>query len=464
MRKINKEGDVKHKLYERTFDPEVTKEIRIYGRGGDDQFTMKGSGNKIKIRIIGGSGDDTYNSEATSPAGKTLVYDLNDSTENNTFTGNNDFRKKLSTHASVNDYQWKNFKYNTHIPLLTAGFNPDDGVYLGYLMRFVKQGFRKTPYARVHQFSISHALSTQAYSFKYLGEFVNAIGNTDIILNATVKAPNNTSNFFSYGNESVYDKNQPEKIRYYRARYQLGSFGVSLKHKMGSSFSITWGPLFEYSKFDSSDNKNRYILMAPANGLNLATLTKSKTWLGGQLTLSLDDRNNKLMPTRGIHWETNLKVLSGLNSYSKQLTQLNSEMSLYTSFSKNAGFVLATRFGAGINFNNDFEFYQAQYLGSMDGLRGYRRYRFAGKAMAYNNIEMRIKVADFRTYLFPGSIGLLFFNDVGRVWVKNDNSSLWHDGYGAGIWFSPLHRLAVTASATFSKENTLPLVTFGWQF
>lgn len=170
------------------------------------------------------------------------------------------------------------------------------------------------------------------------------------------------------------------------------------------------------------------------------------------------------MPTRGINWQTTLKVLSGMNSYSNSLTQLNSEMSLYTSFSKNAGFVLATRFGAGINFNNNFEFFQAQYLGSMEGLRGYRRYRFAGKAMAYNNVEMRIKVADFRTYLFPGSIGLLFFNDVGRVWVKNDNSSIWHDGYGAGIWFSPLNRLAITASAAFSKENTLPLVTLGWQF
>lgn len=464
VRKINKEDEVKHKIYERTFDPSITKEIRLYGRGGDDHFIMKGNSNAIKIRIIGGIGNDVYESDATSRRGKTLVYDLDDSTENNTFTGNNDFRKKLSTHASVNDYQWKNFKYNTHRPMLAVTYNPDDGVYLGASMRFTKQGFRRSPYAQMHQFTVTHALATKAYSFKYIGEFVNAIGNADINLNALVKAPNNSTNFFSYGNESVYNKDQPEKIRYYRARYQVASLGISLKHKLGSSFSVLWGPVYEYYQFDSSDNINRFILMTPANGLDLSTLTKNKSWMGGQLTLSLDDRNNKLMPTRGINWQTTLKVLSGMNSYSNSLTQLNSEMSLYTSFSKNAGFVLATRFGAGINFNNNFEFFQAQYLGSMEGLRGYRRYRFAGKAMAYNNVEMRIKVADFRTYLFPGSIGLLFFNDVGRVWVKNDNSSIWHDGYGAGIWFSPLNRLAITASAAFSKENTLPLVTLGWQF
>jgi hypothetical protein len=464
VRKINKEGEVKNKIYERTFDPSITKEIRLYGRGGDDNFIMKGNSSKIKIRIIGGSGNDVYESDATSRSGKTLVYDLDDSTENNTFTGNDDFRKKLSTHAAVNDYEWKNFKYNTHRPMLAVTYNPDDGVYLGASMRFTRQGFRKSPYAQMQQFTVTHALATKAYSFKYLGEFVNAIGNTDLIINAIVKAPNNTTNFFSYGNESVYNKEQPEKIRYYRARYQVGSFGITFKHKLGSTFSVLWGPVFEYFKFDSSDNINRFILMTPANGLDPSTLAKNKSWTGGQLTVSLDDRDNKLMPTRGIHWETTLKVLSGMNDYSHSLSQLNSEMSLYTSFSKNAGFVLATRFGAGINFNNNFEFFQAQYLGSMEGLRGYRRYRFAGKAMAYNNVEMRIKVADFRTYLFPGSIGLLFFNDVGRVWVKNDTSSIWHDGYGAGIWFSPLHRLAITASAAFSKEGTLPLVTLGWQF
>jgi outer membrane protein assembly factor BamA len=134
------------------------------------------------------------------------------------------------------------------------------------------------------------------------------------------------------------------------------------------------------------------------------------------------------------------------------------------SFSKRAGVVFATRFGAGINFNNDFQFFQAQYLGGTENLRGFRKYRFAGKSVAYNNVEMRIKIADFRTYLFPGAIGLLFFHDVGRVWIENDNSSKWHTGYGGGIWLSPFRRIAVTACVAVSKEETLPLVTFGWQF
>jgi len=171
------------------------------------------------------------------------------------------------------------------------------------------------------------------------------------------------------------------------------------------------------------------------------------------------------MPTRGINWQTSLKVLNGLNDASKNLTQLNTDMSLYLSFRRKANFVIATRFGAAKNFGEGFEFYQAQYLGGTENLRGYRKYRFAGQSMAFNNTEIRFKIADFRTYLFPGSLGLFIFHDVGRVWAKNDFTvSKWHTGYGGGLWFSPMTRLVITAAYTVSKEDKLPLITFGWQF
>ncbi len=85
--------------------------------------------------------------------------------------------------------------------------------------------------------------------------------------------------------------------------------------------------------------------------------------------------------------------------------------------------------------------------------------------MAYNNSELRLKIADFKTYLFPGAIGIFVFNDVGRVWVENEKSNDWHVGNGAGIWFAPVRRFVVTAAFTRSKEEkALPLVTIGFQF
>jgi len=85
--------------------------------------------------------------------------------------------------------------------------------------------------------------------------------------------------------------------------------------------------------------------------------------------------------------------------------------------------------------------------------------------MFYNNTELRIRLANFNTYLFGGVIGINIFNDVGRVFMDDEDSKRWHDGFGAGVWISPIKRFVFTASFTHSKEEkALPLVSFGFQF
>ena len=85
--------------------------------------------------------------------------------------------------------------------------------------------------------------------------------------------------------------------------------------------------------------------------------------------------------------------------------------------------------------------------------------------MFYNNSEIRLKIADFKTYLFPGSVGVFVFNDVGRVWTDDQKSQDWHVGNGGGIWLSPIRRFVITAAFTRSKEEkALPLVTLGFQY
>ena len=459
--KINKEGDTSSKMYERTFDPDVTKEIRLYGLDGNDKFVFAGKGNKIKVRVIGGNGEDVFESDGTAPAGKTFIYDL--STENNQFTGNDNLRKKLSDDPAVNSYQRLYYKYNLHIPFISASYNVDDGIYLGASMRFINQGFRKTPYKTMHWIVLSHSLSTNAYNIKYQADFISVLGKTDVLIRSELRAPNNVTNFFGYGNESVYDKSQPGKIKYYRTRFTVGDLALLLRKNLGKTLSVTAGPAFQFFSIEKENNFNRYITKTDLNGLDSSTLYQNKSWLGGQVGLSIDNRNNKIIPTRGVNWQTTFKSYGGLGDVSKNFSQLNSDFSIYISFPGNTNFVIAERFGAGINFG-DYEFFQAQYLNGIENLRGYRKYRFAGTSMLYNNAELRIKLADFRTYLFPGSIGLLGFYDVGKVWVKNDPSSTWHNGYGAGIWIAPMKKVVISASYAASKEGGLPLIMFGWMF
>ncbi len=55
----DKKGEIRDKLYERTFLPNETKEIRLYGLKDDDEFILEGRAEKgIKVRIIGGKNND----------------------------------------------------------------------------------------------------------------------------------------------------------------------------------------------------------------------------------------------------------------------------------------------------------------------------------------------------------------------------------------------------------------------
>ncbi len=199
--KINKEGESSKKMYERQFVPAVTKEIRLFGQGGDDKFLFHGEGNKIKIRVIGGNGNDAVENNAS---GKTLVYDwLN---EQNSFAGTGRIVKKLSNDAAVNNYERLYYKYNQWIPSVSVNFNPDEGIYLGASIKHTAQGFRKTPYSMTHQLIVNHSLSTQAYNLKYNADFIEVIGKADLLVRTDIKAPDNVTNFFGYGNESIFDK------------------------------------------------------------------------------------------------------------------------------------------------------------------------------------------------------------------------------------------------------------------
>ena len=90
--------------------------------------------------------------------------------------------------------------------------------------------------------------------------------------------------------------------------------------------------------------------------------------------------------------------------------------------------------------------------------------RFTGKAMLYYNAELRVKLFDFASYFLPGLVGLVGFNDVGRIWVPEETSSNWHFGYGGGIYIIPADLVLIQAVLGFSRERVQPYISLGFMF
>jgi hypothetical protein len=459
INKLTKKGELSSLIYDRVFEPSITKEVRIYGLEDDDSFVVKGGATPIKVRIVGGAGNDHFVNEGNG--GKLIVYDVD--FEENKFLGNTDgFTKKLSNDPQVNMYNRLFYRYSFIRPSISAAYNIDDGLYLGASLEAITQGFRKEPYHMRHKLIANRALQTSSFYFRYEGEFIKAIGKSDLLLRADVRAPINITNFFGIGNETVYDKSKG--IRYYRARYDIVDASMVLRRQLQSWMRLHYGAAFQYFKFNEAQNRYKYVCNTLINGLNPKTLYQGKLYAGADVGLDIDSRLNPILPTRGLLFNANVRPLFSVNGDNHNITQFNADFKLFISVGSTARLVYALRFGGGRNFGR-YEFQQAQYLSGTENLRGYRKDRFAGRSTFYNNLEVRLKVAEFNTYLFPGSFGLFVFNDVGRVWADHDPSSDWHVGNGGGIWVAPIKRFVLTGALTRSKEEKLlPYVTFGFQF
>ena len=459
--KIKKDGTKGATYYERTFNRKKTKEIRLYGLGGEDIFQVNGAGRSaIKVRMIGGEDKDSFSIDRKiHNRYNLLVYDRSD--KKNVFPGIFKATVHSSGKNSVNEYNGRTFKYNQLLPQGSAGYNVDDGVWLGVGAQYTKHGFRKEPYSQRHRFSIGHALATDATNIRYYGHFVKLIGNNDLKINFDARAPDNVSNFFGKGNETLYEKhtefNSP--ITYYRTRYNFITAQVKLEHKFGKTFKIYGGVIAQFYSIDSSDNTGRYITVFNAQNPQ-EEVYERKLFTGLIGGFQVDTRDNDLIPIRGIFWNTHYSGLLEMDERGRKLGQLESDMTIYTSFHRDPRLVIINKIGGGLNVGNPY-FFQLSYLGGSTNLQGFRNYRFAGNSKLYHNIELRFKLFDFASYLIPGSVGLIAFNNVGRVWAKNENSEKWHDGYGGGFYIVPAQMLVINMTLGFSREGVLPYISVG---
>jgi hypothetical protein len=443
-------------LYDRLFYPPATKEIRLYGLEGDDHFIIEGENSSIKLRMIGGPGKDQFTNESKSK--KLFAYDVN--FEKNEMQGA--IHNRINKDPLNNMYTRLDFKYKVSGLGPSIEISPKEGFFLGANFKSIRQGFHKEPYASKQVITVTHSLNSASFHFAYDADFIHAISNTDLLVRSDMMMPSNRRNFFGWGNNTPFDKAK-HKQDYYHMKYDIANLDLLGRTKLGNRVRIEFGPSFQYLQLRQKENAGKFI--SSWSPVHISDNIFQKKWYGGvEFRFIADTRNSETLTTQGVTLNTYVRTLRGLNSNSYNFTQTGGSLALYTDLSTKGAIVLANLFGADHNVGV-FEPAQSQFLGFTEHLRGYVSQRFAGRTVAYNQTEARLKFGKINLLLIKADFGVYVFNDVGRVWSDGKQSNNWHNGYGGGIWLATMKKFVVTGYLSYSNEvKSLPWVTLGFVF
>ncbi|MEM7101641.1 MAG: BamA/TamA family outer membrane protein [Bacteroidota bacterium] len=443
--------------YDRIFNKKYTKEVRIYGLKGDDEYKIRGKvEDGLLVRIIGGKGKDKYEntSLSTRSSRNTRIYD---EVEKSKIEGEKDIRiVDTKYRPELNEYDRYGFKFDFNLPLIEFGVNVDDGLLLGGGTTFIKQGWKKEPYAASHTVAGKVSFATGAFSFRYVGDYEDFAGTTDLNFEAYINAPNFVRNFFGMGNESI--DLRPNDNDFNRVRMDQGIINVFMKKDFSQNHFLQFGPSFQYTKVESDTSR----FVSDANPMFGTGQFDALNYLGVGFKYHVNNLDNKALPGRGISFDAGATVNFNLDDQDSRYTRVFSEFSMFYTLTP-IKTTIAARVGAAHNFG-DFQFFQANTIGGNSNVRGLRAFRYSGRTSFYQNTELRIKLTKISNYVFSSSIGILGHADIGRVWLTNDTSDLWHYGYGGGVWFSIFDLGVLSATYTFSDTDDLFILGVGFFF
>ncbi|RMG87212.1 MAG: hypothetical protein D6714_02830 [Bacteroidetes bacterium] len=433
-------------MYERTFHPGETKEIRLYGLGGDDHFHLTGTGAKgILVRMVGGADDDTFVDES-KVRGLRKMTRFYDTKKGNRLVTGSEAKNKTSNDPIRNTYDRRSldFEYNYAIPVPVLAFNPDDGFLLGGFAHFFRYGFHKSPYASSHRVGFNYAFETEGIEATYSGEFMEVWGKLDFTLDARYNSPRYTRNFFGMGNETV--NLTGNKDEFYRVQQKTYGVTPGLRRRMGDLSWIAVKGQWESVRIDNLADRFTNASNPDVRPENFGTTN----FAGAALEFHYENADNIHVPTKGFLLSATLGYTANLEESDRHFGWAKGQVGFYAG-GKNL--VLASRAGGEYRLNDDFEFFQAGTLGGSVNLRGFRDERFSGRSVFYHNSDLRLRLFTVKNYYLPFTLGILGGYDYGRVWVSNEDSDKWHHAAGGGIWLSPFDVGVLNFSLFHSNEG-----------
>jgi hypothetical protein len=443
----NQEPDLSKVYYRRTFYPNETKEIRLFGLLDDDVFVIEGNAEKsILIRVIGEGGHDTVIDRSSVRKGnsKTMVYEKGSDAKMELGT-----EAKRVTPPDEQFYQYDRtaFKYNTYLPIAVLSYNAFTGFAIQGGVTFTRQRFSKPDFSAKHR--LNGSISTEGnYEFSYANQFRYLFGKWDGISQLIISRPLNYNYFFGIGNDTENDEEQSQD--YYRTQYNLASISAGVTRSFWGQSRVALTASYEMD--EAIKRSDSYLNDHPdVFGIEKLNLVFFKG------ILDLDFRDRTALPEHGFRLFLNGYAghVSGTGETLASLMELEFE-NYFSTYTKNP-FTVGLQLGGGIS-DGPLPFYKLFSLGQTNNLHGFKRNRFTGESKAFLNTEVRYQVVETRNTFIPLKVGIRGFYDIARVWADSDDSAAdyWHYGYGGGFYVTPFReQFSFNITAGTSKEESL---------
>ncbi|MGD8539174.1 MAG: ShlB/FhaC/HecB family hemolysin secretion/activation protein, partial [Candidatus Aminicenantes bacterium] len=435
--------------FERRFHPSETREIRIYlHRGNDTVVSSGGRFREIRVRVIGGEGQDRVDD---SQGGELYFADA---------IGNNQLIRGPGTEYDTKLYdppppedpdntllEHRDYGRRTG-PQVYPGFNSDIGLFIGGGLFTTGYGFRYVPHSDSHKIKVGYATSAQSGIFDYRGDFRKP--NSRLFSTFSVRASGlEFLRFHGFGNETSTD----ESDDFYKIRQRVISFFPALHYGVSSSLEIYSGIQFKYNA--AKDDPDT--LLGQLRPYGYANFVQ----MGFRLGLKWDTRNPLRASDPGFRVDVEGFVYPKAATVKDTISGIEGEAAAYISLAE--PLILALSVG-GKKLSGQVPYTEAAYIGGASTVRGYAKNRFAGDASLYGRAELRLRLGK-AIFVIPGEYGLFALTDIGRVYLKGESSNKWHPAYGGGVFFSVLDLATVISLAVAtSEERTAVYLRAGYSF
>jgi hypothetical protein len=440
---LDENGAAAEPYYKRRFNRDETNEVRIYLHGGNDKVVTRGNrSGGVKVRAIGGPGDDEVDDSQGSG------IDFYDAQGNTRVGDDTDLHTKPfpePERVAPNDLPWvpaRDWGRQTK-PLIVAGYHADPGFVLGAGFDTAGYGFRKDPSATRQIFRAAWAFGASKPYVDYVGAFRREDSNLNFAVRGRTSGIEQLR-YYGLGNETSEDL---DDSAYLISNYQTSAF-AGLAWGKGTAGVLAVGPFFTYSTTGGTDPDTILGQQQPLGfgDFGLAGLVARANY---------DSRGEGNVFAGGFNFEFKGEYVPPIWDVEDAFGSLEGEVGGHIPLGNR---FLVTLVGGGKKLWGDFPFFEAAYIGGYGTLMGFKWNRYGGDASAYGTAKLRWVLKSMNAVV-PGELGLAFEADAGRVFLDGEDSSKWHPAYGIGVFYAPFQRTSY-AEITFGRAEGDSFVLF----